>query len=321
MRLQTLLITALTFFLLASVGHFVFPENFLFQFWFIFPIAFAICVVVCTFGVEGAILFVPFFALAFPQLAFKLEPIQAVSIGLITEVFGFASSLIAFWRMGLVDFVIAKKSGYLSIPFALLGGFISPMVPGYVLLLIASVALLFMASELKRSRYLVVDEVSPVREVLPRDESLFVRVKPGSRRTLIDRCKCTYTYHYAPDTRRNTVITVGGIFEGLIGFGIGIFGVSDLVYRGIPIRVAVGTSHLVIMLTALAALAPHLLDLVFLGTRSIPWNVVAMTIPAVLIGGQTAAFVTGKVDPMKLKRILILLLVVLSAVTVTRAVV
>jgi uncharacterized membrane protein YfcA len=280
---------------------------------------------VCTFGIEGAILFVPFFALAFPLFAYRLVPVQAVSIGLITEVFGFASSLIAFWYAGLIDFQIAKKSGYMSVPFALIGGVLSPLLPGTWLLLLVGAGLAGMAYQLSRSKHYIFED-APSETSLVSMEDAFIRLKrsenpasKGGLRTLMDRCKCTYTYHYNPDARRNLVVSTGGIFEGLVGFGIGVFGVSDLVYRRIPMRVAIGTSHFVIMVTALAALAPHVYEVVFTGTRVIPWNLPIMTVPAVLIGGQTAAFVAGRVNPDMLKRTLVGLLMFLAVVTVLRA--
>src|SRR5512146_422361 len=99
------------------------------EMWWVFPIALPICVTVCTLGIEGAILFVPFFTILFPLLAFNLTPIQAISIGLITEVFGFASSLTAFWRAKLIDFNIAVGSALKSAPFALAGGILSFVIP------------------------------------------------------------------------------------------------------------------------------------------------------------------------------------------------
>lgn len=325
MRLALLLTLAMIFGGASAIAHYVAPSSYWFEFWYIFPIALAICITVCTFGIEGAILFVPFFALAFPLFAYTLQPVQAVSIGLVTEVFGFASSLIAFWYAGLIDFHIAKKSGYTSVPFALIGGFLSPILPGTWLLLLVGAGLAGMAYQLSRSKHYVFED-APSETPRINKEDAFIRLKPvenpaskGSLRTLVDRCKCTYTYHYNPDVRRNVVVSSGGIFEGLVGFGIGVFGVSDLVYRRIPIRVAVGTSHFVIMVTALAALAPHVYEVVFTGSRIIPWNVPIMTVPAVLIGGQTAAFVAGKVNPDMLKRTLVGLLMFLAVITVLRA--
>ena len=53
-----------------------------------------------TVGISGAALFVPFFALVFPALAFSLTPGQGVMLGLITESFGISSSTFAFMRFG-----------------------------------------------------------------------------------------------------------------------------------------------------------------------------------------------------------------------------
>lgn len=132
---------AVIFGVASAMAHYVSPSSYWFEFWFIFPIALAICITTCTFGTEGAILFVPFFALVFPFFAYKLQPVQAVSIGLVTEVFGIASSFGAFWYARLVDFHIAKKSAYMSVPIAFLGGFLSPMVPGRALLFLVGARL------------------------------------------------------------------------------------------------------------------------------------------------------------------------------------
>lgn len=324
MRLTLLLTFALIFGIASGIAHYLAPSSYWFEFWYIFPIALAICITTCTLGTEGAILFVPFFALAFPFFAYQLQPVQAVSIGLVTEVFGIASAFVAFWYRGLIDFHIAKRSAYMSVPMALLGGFLSPIVPGKALLFLVGAGLTGMAY-LSRSKHYVFED-SPSESSSVGMEDAFIRLKPSenpsskaSLKTLVDRCKCAYTYHYNPDVRRNVVVSAGGIFEGLVGFGIGVFGVSDLVYRRIPIRVAIGTSHFLIMLTALAAVTPHVYEAVFAGTRVIPWNVPIMTVPAVLIGGQTAAFVAGRVNPDMLKRTLLGLLMFLAVVTVLRA--
>lgn len=57
------------------------------EFWWLFPIALGICVLVCSVGVEGALLFVPFYAVVFPWLAgVELVPLQAIQIGIFTEI-------------------------------------------------------------------------------------------------------------------------------------------------------------------------------------------------------------------------------------------
>lgn len=44
------------------------------EFWWMFPVSIVIATVVNTVGISGAALFVPFFALVFPALAFGLTP-------------------------------------------------------------------------------------------------------------------------------------------------------------------------------------------------------------------------------------------------------
>ena len=286
--------------------------------WWVFPVALPMCVTVCTVGIEGAILLVPFFAIVFPILAFHLQPVQAVSIGLMTEVFGFASSLIAFWRAGLIDFDIAIKSALKSVPFALVGGLLSFVMPQGVLLLIIAAVLLLTAYGLHRAP----GEAELVRRAAAEDPALpMVGGSGGGQsdaRVLVDRAGRVYRYRYRNDRRRAAVVSLGGLSEGLVGFGIGVMGVSDLALRGIPIRVAIGSSHFIIMVTALAAVSPHLVE-VARGLTAVPWNVLAMTVPAVLIGGQFAALVAGIVPPDRIRRFLIVFLALLSGVTAFRA--
>ena len=59
--------------------------------------------------------FFPLYTIVFPLLGYHLEPVQAVEVGLLTEIFGFISSTSAFWRAGLIDFQIAGFA-VLSLP-------------------------------------------------------------------------------------------------------------------------------------------------------------------------------------------------------------
>jgi hypothetical protein len=63
--------------------------NYWLQFWWMSPIALSICVTANTLGVSGAALFWPFYTLVFPLLGHHLEPVQAVEVGIMTEIFGF----------------------------------------------------------------------------------------------------------------------------------------------------------------------------------------------------------------------------------------
>ncbi len=114
------------------------------KFWWVFPIALVICVAVCTVSISGSVLFVPFFTLAFPALGIPLSPIQAVQVGLFTEIFGFASSTSAFWRSPLIDFNLARFSLLFAAPLAVTGGVLANLLPaGFVLAAIGGVMLMF----------------------------------------------------------------------------------------------------------------------------------------------------------------------------------
>ena len=115
-------------------------------------------------------------------------------------------------------------------------------------------------------------------------------------------------------------MALGGFFEGLVGFSVGEIGITEQVSRQIPVRIAIGTNHAIIAGTASAAALTHL-TVVFQGGGSIPWNLLAMTVPAVLIGGQPAGWLAGRVSQDLLRRILAGFLIVLALVTIGRALV
>lgn len=313
-RLAVLMSLAGVYFVLLAALHTLQPENYWFQYWYLFPIALGICITVCVFGIEGAILFVPFFAVAFPLFGGPLTPLQAVTIGLVTEVFGFSSTLSGYARAKLVDWKVGFRAIAWSVPLALAGGFVAFLIPGRALLAVVSAVLLVVAVALLRS---------PSEYALLRRETAGAAVPDGvpgagELRSLTDAQERTYRYRYLHDGRRIGVVSAGGLLEGLVGFGVGVLGVAHLLVRRTPVRVAVGTSSLIVMATALAAVTPHVAEV----TRNIgfaPWNILIMTIPAVLIGGQTAAVLAGRIDPDRLRRAFIGLMFVLSAVTGGRA--
>jgi uncharacterized membrane protein YfcA len=282
------------------------------QYWYIFPVAMAICLIVCTVGIEGAVLFVPFFTLVFPLLIAPLEPVQAVAIGLITEVFGFASALIAWWRAGLIDTKIAQRSAYLSIPFALAGGFVSYYLPSVALLLLVGLAMIVIGLPLWQFQMEAALDDPPSAGELHRSAVV-------EQHRVRDRWGREYLYAYREDMRRWAVVGFGGLFEGLVGFGIGVLGVADLILRKIPVRVAIGTSHAIIAVTAVAAAVPHVYEVAVAG-REIPWNVLAMTIPAVTIMAQASSYVAGYLPQELMKKLIAALLMVLGFVTIGRGV-
>ncbi len=256
-------------------------------------------------GVSGTVLFVPFYTMVFPLLGHHLEPVQAVEVGLLTEIFGFLSSTSAFWRAGLIDFQIAGFAVFIATPLAVLGGYASHLLPGNLLLAVIGVTLVGFAWLLIRETVAAVPNAT--------------RKSPESgMKEHRDRSGRIYRYQVLNDTWRASAAGIGGILQGLVGFSAGELSTVEQVLRGMPIRIAAGNSHLIIAGASISAAAVHLGVSAHQGTQ-VPWNLVAITIPAVLIGGQLAAVLAGRISQNKLRLVLGSFLVFIGALSAYRA--
>ncbi len=108
-----------------------------FDYWFMFPIAVVFATTAMASGVEGATFFTPLFI-----LALGLPPEIAIGTGLITEVFGFASGLVAYTRKRLIDFKLGLALLIVTVPMALLGTWLTVYVPADILKTILGMGLL-----------------------------------------------------------------------------------------------------------------------------------------------------------------------------------
>jgi uncharacterized protein len=289
-------------------------------YWWIFPIALLICILVCLVGVEGSILFAPFYAVFFPTMSGRpFSPLQAIQVGLISEIFGFTSSFIGFWRAKLIDYRLGLMSSAAGAPLALGGVLLAYALPQPVLLAIVAAVLPFLAWFLSyRGRGEPEDEnVRDAARSIPLccyvSDKLY-----ADQHEQRDRAGRAYQYSYRGSPGRIAVSAAGGLSTGLVGFGVGVIGVSHLIMRRVPIRIAVGTSHLVILLVTGVAVAAHLVEMSARG-QTPPWNVLVPNILAVLIGGQLAAWLAGRLPEQTMRRVLVALLIGVSIVTFYRA--
>jgi len=234
-----------------------------------------------------------------------LEPVQAVEVGIMTEIFGFMSSTSAFWRAGLIDFRIAGYAVLFAAPMAVLGGYASHFLPAQWMLAIIGVGLLGLSGLLFNK--------SSGAAATPLKSSL-----GGELKRHVDRQGRIYRYRVLNDIWRGAVASIGGIFHGLVGFSAGELSTVEQVFRGMPIRVASGNSHLIIAAASIAAAFTHLGLSAVQGTK-VPWNILAITIPTVLVGGQLAALVAGRIPQHKLRIVLSGVLLFLGAISLYRA--
>ncbi|MFC6721974.1 sulfite exporter TauE/SafE family protein [Halobacteriaceae archaeon SHR40] len=296
------------------------------EYWWLFPCFLLGATIVNTVGISGSALFVPFLIFVFPVFAFDLEPTTIVKVGLISESFGLSSSALAFIQYGLVDRRLALSLVVGSIPFVVGGALLSFVIPEPLFQFLLGCALLASAILLLRAD---LDHGEPgagsddastaqqsvkadggVEETLPDDDN---KLGPAGTSTddegvvtRVDRDGDDYRYTRVGYLERFGNYSIGGTFQGLAGFGIGELGIISMLRTSVPVRVAIGTNHIVVALTAVLASLVHVFGGGLVGGHSMdlastPWNMVVWTVPATVTGGQIAPYVASALDTEILK--------------------
>ncbi|WP_135854972.1 sulfite exporter TauE/SafE family protein [Halorussus salinus] len=297
------------------------------QYWWLFPVFMLGATIVNTVGISGSALFVPFLIFIFPLVARPLEPETLVKIGLISESFGLSSSALAFVQYGLVDRRLALSLVGGAVPFVVGGALLSFFIPEPVfhtllgLALLAASYLLFKADlgheEPSSSSDGASEGAAAAAETdggtpdLPNDAAKpgqgGVRIDDEGVVTRVDRDGNDYTYERSGYLRRFANYSIGGTFQGLAGFGIGELGIISMLGSKIPVRVAIGTNHIVVASTAILASVVHVFGGGLVGGHtmslsSTPWNIVVWTVPATATGGQIAPYVSAALDTGTIKK-------------------
>ena len=250
-------------------------------------------------------IFVPFFSIVFPLLGHRLAPVQAVEVGLLTEIFGFMSSTSAFWRAGLIDFRIAVFALMFAVPTAVLGGYAAHILPSYWLLVVVGAGLILFAFLL-------------IRETGETGRANKARNGTAPLELHTDQRGRTYRYRRQNDAWRAGTAAVGGVFQGLVGFSAGEMSTVEQILRGIPVRLAAGNAHLIIAAASISAAITHLTVDATTGA-TLPWNILAATVPAVMIGGQVASIVAGRMPQTTLRLVLSCFLAFVGVISFYRA--
>ena len=311
------------------------PSGYWTTFWWLFPVFLLGATIVNTVGISGSALFVPFLIFLYPIMAVRLAPDSLlepplspetiVKIGLISESFGLSSSALAFIQHGLVDRRLALTLVGGSIPFVVGGALLSFIIPEPVFQFLLAVALLAAAVLLFKAD---LGHDDPADDVDDADAGEGVAVeadggpdlpddsdKPGSAGvetdddgvvTRVDRDGSSYSYTRGGYLERFGNYSIGGVFQGLAGFGIGELGIISMLRTSVPVRIAIGTNHIVVAMTAVLASLVHVFGGGLVGGHtmdlaSTPWNVVVWTVPATVTGGQIAPYISSTLDTEILK--------------------
>jgi len=247
-----------------------------FEFWYLFPIAIIIATIAMSSGIGGAVFFSPLF-----MIALKLDPRIAIGAALVTELFGFSSGLIAYYKSKLIDFKLAKGLLIFSVPFAILGSLYADFFPSLVLKTIFAVGLIFIGYQLfstwrkeERKKH----ETAHVNEFTETYES-----------KLIDNTGRVFRYTVCNKNMGRFFTIIGSTFVGMISVGLAELLEYHLVARcKVPTPVAVATAIFIVVVTVFVASLGHLYEFAKEGGDVLNQviNVVIYTIPGVIIGGQ-----------------------------------
>ena len=84
-----------------------------------------------------------------------------------------------------------------------------------------------------------------------------VRTAENGTVTRADRDGNGYEYSRDGYLERFANYSIGGVFQGLARFGIGELGIISMLRTNVPVRIAIGTNHIVVASTAILASVVH----------------------------------------------------------------
>ena len=247
-----------------------------FEYWYLLPISILIATISMSSGIGGAVFFSPLL-----MLGLKLDPRIAIGAALATEVAGFGSGLIAYYKARLIDFKLAGILLLFAVPAAVLGTMYADRVPPDILKAIFSVGLIFIGYQLFaawRKEERLKHEADHRKEFEEHFES-----------ELTDRSGKTYHYTVCNKAMGRVFAAIGGAFVGMISVGLAELQEYHLVARcKVPTPVAVATSIFVVVITVLVASVGHFYEFAKEGGEVLGQvvNLIIFMVPGVIIGGQ-----------------------------------
>ena len=277
------------------------------QYWFMFPISIGIATTAMLSGIGGAALFIPIFVIIFPALGpeYPLTTAAAIGSALLTEVFGFSSGFVGYYRKKLIDFRSAIPFLMVAVPIAIIGAILLATLKEQEVVLKGAYALLMLVL-----CPVILRHTPPEKIAEPQSAGAAAVADDRPMRSITGRDGKTYQYRKPRLGALGAGATgVGGFLTGLLGVGIGEVIVSQLVKRNrVPVAVAAATSVFTVIVTIASASFTQVTALIAAGgANAIPWNLVVYTVPAVIIGGQIGPRLQGTIPQRSMEKAIAIL--------------
>ena len=272
-------------------------------YWFMFPVAICVATSAMLSGIGGAAIFAPIFMIIFPLLGpeYPLQSIAAaIGVALLTEVFGFSSGFVGYYRKGLIDFRSAIPFIKVGVPIGIIGAVLLGVLSQYEEVLRGSYALLMLILS-----YIIIKHHEPHGAEPKTKNEVDKSVRKTNSRVINAKDGTKYEFLIPVQGKKGGAATgLGAFLTGLLGVGIGEVVMPQLVKRNnVPIPVAAATSVFIVIVVVASASFTQISSLIAEGgMAAVPWNVVVYTIPAVIIGGQIGPRLQGKVSQRTMEK-------------------
>lgn len=208
-------------------------------------------------GGGGSILTVPIL-----NYVMGMDAQEAIASSLVVVALTSLVGLIPHWRLKRVSFTVGLPFGLASMAGAFVGGWSAQFLPGYVLMILFAMIMLSTSSTMIRGKKKT-EQQTPTPK-------LWVSALLG--------------------------VVVGAV-TGLVGAGGGFLIVPALVlFGGLPIHLAIGTSLLTIVMKNAAALGGHLVAV------SINWPVTLTFTAIAIVGAFFGARLVSRISPTSLQK-------------------
>ncbi|AIY04910.1 hypothetical protein Plano_0945 [Planococcus sp. PAMC 21323] len=244
-------------------------------------------------GLGGGVILVPALLFMGTSFAFfpELSPQKIVGLSVIMMIFTGLSSTLAYMKVRTVDY----KSGFIffagSAPGTIVGAFINKNLDLPSFNLYFGILLVFLSILL-----LLRDRLKAVRWF----------VDNGRKTTFIDKQNKEYIYGY-PIWFALLLTFFVGVASGLFGIGGGSIVVPAMILLFLfPPHVAVGTSMLMVFLSALVNSVTHI------SLGNVPWIYTLAVVPGAYIGAKVGAALNKRLNSEVLVTILRIVLLVLG---------
>jgi len=320
-------------------------------------LGFTIATIVNTFAMEAAVLFTPAFLFVFPLVVPGFPDLAinaAIGLALFVELFGYSSSVAAYWYRHQIDFNVAGKILIITIPTAMLARTASysvssdALMVGFGVLLVVLAVVLYEAHEHGPSLVDTVaekpelsllavlsEEYEPRTRVLSdthdAEETPPSAAMGGPAESVAERATgpalmgdgddATAFHLERPDV---AISVLGGTLAGLVGIAIGELTQTMLALRRrVPLQLSTGTSALVLHATIVAALVANVLLLRYAPSITgpgftVPFDVGIFVAMGCLFGGQAGAYLNNRLSETTVMAMLIGLYFVVGVFVVGR---